>query len=80
MPQDPSFYLMIGLLALATVGVVAAAGLRGWRDWIDFKRAEIESRRTPTLDGTPSTVSRIEVADLKERVKKLEAIAAGIDL
>jgi hypothetical protein len=28
----------------------------------------------------PSATSRIEVADLKERVKKLEAIAAGIDI
>lgn len=28
----------------------------------------------------PSTGSRIEVADLKERVRKLEAIAAGIEL
>ena len=28
----------------------------------------------------PPTGGRIEIADLKERVRKLEAIAAGIDL
>ena len=80
MPQDPSFYLTVSALALATVGIIAAASLRGWRDWIELKRTEMESRHRPAPDGVPSTVSRIEVADLKERVKKLEAIAAGIDI
>lgn len=80
MPQDPGLYLMISALALATVGVIAAAGLRGWRDWIELKRAELDSQHRPSTEGVPSAVSRIEVADLKERVKKLEAIAAGIDL
>lgn len=80
MPQDPSFYLTVSALALATVAVIAMVSLRGWRDWIDLKRAELESQHRPSIDGAPSTVSRIEVADLKERVKKLEAIAAGIDI
>lgn len=78
--QDPSFYIVIGAITLAMVGVIATAGLRGWRDWIDFKRAELESMHCPSTEGVPSAVSRIEVADLKERVKKLEAIAAGIDI
>jgi hypothetical protein len=30
--------------------------------------------------GLPPAGNRIELADLKERVRKLEAIAAGIDL
>ncbi len=80
MPQDPSFYLTISAMVLLTVGIIAAASLRGWRDWIEYKRSEIESQYRPTHDGAPSAVSRIEVADLKERVKKLEAIAAGIDI
>jgi hypothetical protein len=28
----------------------------------------------------PNAGSRIEIADLKERLRKLEAIAAGVDL
>ena len=28
----------------------------------------------------PSAGARIEIADLKERIRKLEAIAAGVDL
>ena len=30
--------------------------------------------------GLPPASGRIEMADLKERVRKLEAIAAGIDI
>lgn len=80
MPQDPNFYLILGAFALTCVAVVATISLRGWRDWIALKHAELQvHQRTGDLP-TASTVSRIEVADLKERVKKLEAIAAGIDL
>lgn len=80
MPQDPGFYLIIGSFLLASIGLVVLASLRGWREWIELKRAELDTLR-PAHEATgPSTVSRIEVADLKERVKKLEAIAAGIDI
>jgi hypothetical protein len=30
--------------------------------------------------GVPSAASHIELADLRERLRKLEAIAAGVDL
>jgi hypothetical protein len=30
--------------------------------------------------STPAITSRIELADLRERLRKLEAIAAGVDL
>jgi hypothetical protein len=80
MPQDPSFYLITGSFALACIGFVALVSLRGWRDWIELKRAELELLGTAPAATSPSATSRIEVADLKERVKKLEAIAAGIDL
>ncbi len=79
MNQDPSFYIIISSFALAATGLVALVSLRGWRDWIALKHAELDHVRGPHTP-VPSTTSRIEVADLKERVKKLEAIAAGIDL
>ena len=81
MPQDANFYLIIAMATLVALGMIATISLRGWRDWIALKHAELEAGRQPVADGAgPSTVSRIEVADLKERVKKLEAIAAGIDM
>lgn len=83
MLQDPNFYPMIivAALAFAAIGVIAVASLRGWREWLALKHAELQAHNPPSADhGSPSAVSRIEVADLKERVKKLEAIAAGIDM
>ncbi|MDT9597555.1 hypothetical protein [Sphingosinicella rhizophila] len=72
---DPSFFAILsaGFLALA---LVSAAGLRAWRDWLSLKRLEIASHS----HQTPSSASRIDLADLKERVGKLEAIASGDDV
>ena len=80
MTQDPNFYMIIGSFILASIGLVALASLRGWREWIELKRAELDAIQLGKEVTSPTAVSRIEVADLKERVKKLEAIAAGIDL
>ena len=80
MSQDPNFYIIIGAFALTCVAVVSTLSLRGWRDWIALKHAELQAHQQVGEIAMPSTVSRIDVADLKERVKKLEEIAAGIDL
>ncbi len=79
MTQDSQFYIMIASLGLITIGVFAYTILKLWREWMAFKRAELKQSDN---NGQPpvSTMSRIEVADLKERVRKLEAIAAGIDI
>ena len=76
--QDPIFYLTLATTALAAIAIVAMAGLRGWNGWLDLKRAEL-SRHVEQV-APPSAAARIEVADLKERIRKLEAIAAGVDL
>ena len=76
--MDP---LSIGLVAgsvLAALGTAAFAGLRGWNSWLELKRMELT--HSVADHGLPPAGNRIELADLKERVRKLEAIAAGIDL
>ena len=81
---DPLFYTGMSAMALAATIIVSIVALKGWRDWISLKREELQfgtQNGFNTGDApTPSTHSRIEVADLKERVRKLEAIAAGVDL
>ncbi|WP_340265654.1 hypothetical protein [Sphingobium mellinum] len=76
--QDPLFYLSMAATGLAALLILAAASLRGWKGWLDLKRAELA--RVGAEPSTPSANARIELADLKERVRKLEAIAAGVDL
>jgi len=54
------------------------AALKAWSGWLDLKRLELtQAAGDRTL---PPASGRIEIADLRERVRKLEAIAAGIDI
>lgn len=70
-------YLGIGMTALAASTVLGLIGLKGFMIWIELKRAEIGNAVTST---SPTVGQRIDVADLKERVRRLEAIAAGVDI
>lgn len=75
--REPLFHLIMAGSGLAALLIVAVATLRGWSGWLDLKLAELAARRD---EGAPaSAATRIEVADLKERIRKLEAIAAGVD-
>lgn len=75
--QEPGLYLMTAVFTLIGLTTVSLIALRGWRDWLALKTRELEHQRQ---EGPPSATSRIEVADLKERIRKLEAIAAGVEL
>lgn len=73
--------LSMGVLAaaiLAGLGAASWAALKGWQGWLELKRFEL------TIAGgdkmLPPAGGRIEIADLKERIRKLEAIAAGVDI
>lgn len=74
--------MLIAASALAALLVVAAAALKGWEGWLNFKRSELDLRRHPAEieGGARDGIQRIEIADLKERIRKLEAIASGVDL
>ena len=73
--------LVIAATALLGLVVVVAALLRAWHAWIALKQLELDrSGRPPTERGSPEGAARIELADLKERIRKLEAIASGVDL
>lgn len=77
--------MLTSATGLAALSIISLAMLRGWRDWIALKREEL-ARYSDHIHGgggdaaVPHAGSRIEIADLKERLRKLEAIAAGVDL
>jgi hypothetical protein len=76
MPHDTTLWLIAAVSGLGGLTIAAQAALSGWRGWLDLRRAELAARREP---ATPAG-ARIELADFKERIRKLEAIAAGVDL
>ena len=76
--MDP---LTIGVLSasvIAGLGGASIAGLKAWNGWLELKKMELTQLAGER--GLPPAGGRIEMADLKERVRKLEAIAAGIDI
>ncbi|MHA7819667.1 MAG: hypothetical protein ACX930_08495 [Erythrobacter sp.] len=78
--------LVIALTSLVGICVVAFALLRAWQGWLELKRQEFERRGTTNhqsaeIEGGASVgAARIELSDLKERIRKLEAIASGVEL
>jgi len=79
--SDLATNLMTAAVALTAMTIISLVALRGWRDWIQLKREELTAGHSISQDtAVPHAGSRIEIADLKERLRKLEAIAAGVDL
>ncbi|WP_442866726.1 hypothetical protein [Aurantiacibacter sp. MUD61] len=74
--------LIIAGTALVALLIMAASALTGWQGWLALKNRELEMRQMPAEleNGSPEGMARIEIADLKERIRKLEAIASGVDL
>ena len=73
---------LIALSALIGLVIVAATVITCWQGWLTLKARELEQPRSaPEIEGGAGEgKARIELADLKERIRKLEAIANGVDL
>lgn len=78
---DPTIIMTGG--SLIGLVVIAASLLRAWQGWLDLKARELDRGATapaPAEEGSGMGTARIELADLKERIRKLEAIASGVEL
>ncbi len=74
---DPSMIVTAASVGLVGFGIISAASLRAWNSWLELKRLE--------LSGSPhgrsaATAAKPDIAELKERVRKLEAIASGMEI
>jgi hypothetical protein len=85
--QDMTLYMLSGATTLIALTILGMFGLRGWTQWLALRRFELEQAMggggggsNIHDNGSVTTHKRIELADLRERVRKLEAIAAGVDL
>jgi hypothetical protein len=75
--MDSTFILAATSLGIAAM-ICTAAG-RAWRGWLDLKRLELAARGVQPAE-TEEIGMRIELASVRERLKKLEAIASGVEL
>ena len=81
--------MVFAATALLALVIVTGAALVGWQGWLTLKARELDIDRESRAahpggslmaNGSPEGMARIEIADLKERIRKLEAIASGVDL
>ena len=72
-------FLILATAALVGMAMITTAALTGWRGWLSLKRAELDQAHAAHVPVTGAG-ARIEIADLRERIRKLEAIAAGVEL
>ena len=76
--MEPITMAVLAASILAGLAAASWAGLKAWNGWLDLKKLELSQAIGER--GLPPASGRIEIADLRERVRKLEAIAAGIEL
>ncbi len=78
--SDPMTTMTMASFGLASISIVTFAGFRGWQGWLDVRKLELTGTGTGRKEPRSQTADLIEMADLRERVRKLESIAACIDL
>jgi hypothetical protein len=76
--MDPLTIAVLSASIIVGLAGASLAALKGWNGWLELKKMELTQIAADR--GMPPASGRIEIADLRERVRKLEAIAAGIDL
>lgn len=76
--SDPAITIILASFGLIALAIATLAALKGWQGWLEVRRLELAGARRERGGG--ETADLIEMADLRERVRKLESIAAVIDL
>lgn len=68
---------VLAAATLLAIAILARTALTAWNGWLDLQRAQLVR---PADTGTAQALGFIDLSDIKERLRKLEAIAAGVDL
>jgi len=75
--SDPALMLSMASAGTLAIGLTATAALRGWQEWLDLRRLEIGARGGRGRGR--SGARRPDIVELKDRVRRLEAIANGLE-
>jgi hypothetical protein len=70
---DPTSLAALTGSGLLAIGLASAALLKAWHGWLELRRVELTQRG----GGGRRAGGRLDVADLRARVRRLEAIANG---
>ena len=69
--NDPAILIGLAGTAAAGLALTSSAMLKGWTQWLELRREQLPGR-TPRAAAPAG-----ELRELRERVRRLEAIADG---
>ena len=72
--------VILAATSLAIAAMICIAAGRAWRGWLELKRLELAAKAAAPEAESEDVGMRIELASVRERLKKLEAIASGVEL
>ena len=72
--------LILAATAFCITAMLCLAATRAWRGWLELKRLELAGKGREPEAAEDEIGVRIELAAVRERLKKLEAIASGVEL
>ncbi len=72
--------LVAAVAAMVITGMLTLAALSAWRGWLELKRLELTHEPCMTGEREHEPAALIEIASVKERLRRLEAIASGVEL
>jgi hypothetical protein len=68
---EPASLLALVGFSVAGLALASAAFLRAWSQWLELKRLELGRGARQPKPAAP------EISEIRERVRRLEAIASG---
>ena len=71
--SDPASLATLTGSGLIAIGLASGALLKAWLSWLDLRRVQLAARGGRGEGRAP----RPELAELRARVRRLEAIASG---
>ena len=74
--------LSLAVSLVLVAAIVCGAALAAWRGWLDLKRLQLlaGSAAAANDDEMEAPATLIELASVKEHLRRLEAIANGVEL
>jgi len=72
--------IILAATAFAITALLCLAGLKAWTGWLELRRLELARPEAAAEAEEKDVGVRIELAAVRERLKKLEAIASGVEL
>jgi len=76
--------LILAATAVLITALLCTTALAAWRGWLALRHAQLrkpaQHDQQPAADAGAGAGQLIELAAVKERLRRLEAIASGVEL